>query len=83
MKEVTYNGLGGVMSIGTKKVKVLENYMTVEYDNKEARFTTMEQCLKHVVDNDIKEYQVWNVAKTKIKVLVKEEQPKWRQVKIG
>ena len=74
IKEATYNGLvGGVMSIGTKKVKVLQNFMTVEYGNKEARFTTMEQCLKFVVENDIKEYQVWNVAKTKIKVLVKEE----------
>ena len=73
MKEATYNGLGGIMSIGTKKVKVLENFMTLEFGDKEVRFTTMEQCLKYVLENDIKDYEIWNVAKTKIKVLVKKE----------
>lgn len=73
MKEATYNGLGGSMSIGTKKVKILENYMVVEFGDREARFASMQQCLNFVMEKEITDYQIWNVAKTKIKVLVKEE----------
>lgn len=72
MDEQTYNGIGGTMSIGTKKIKVLENYMVVEHGDYQAGFKTMEQCLNYVREKGIDEYQIWNVAKTKIKVLVKE-----------
>lgn len=72
MEEQTYNGIGGTMSIGTKKVKVLENYMVVEFGDKQAGFKTMDQCLNFIREQGIDEYQIWNVAKTKIKVLVKE-----------
>lgn len=58
---------------GEKKVKVLESYMLVEHGDYQAGFKTMEQCLNYVTDKDLKEYQIWNVAKTKIKVLVREE----------
>ena len=60
-------------AVGTKKVKVLENFMVLEFGDKEVRFTTMEQCLKYVVEHDIYDYEIWNVAKTKIKVLVRKE----------
>lgn len=59
--------------VGSKKVKVLENYMLVEYDDKQVGFKTMEQCLKYTTDNDIKEFTIFNVAEVRIKVIVREE----------
>lgn len=59
--------------IGTKSAKVLENYMVIEYDDKQVGFKTMEQCLNYLAEHDITEYKVFNVAEVKIKVLVREE----------
>lgn len=59
--------------VGSKKVKVLENYMLVEYDDKQVGFKTMEQCLTYTTDNDIKEFTIFNVAEVRIKVIVREE----------
>lgn len=63
----------GSGKVGTKKVKILENYMVVEHGDYQAGFKTLEQCMRYIAEKEIKEYQIWNVAKTKIKVLVKEE----------
>lgn len=60
-------------TVGTKKIKVLENYMVVEHGPYQAGFKTMEQCMRYIAENDIKEYEIYNVAKTKIKVLVRKE----------
>lgn len=59
--------------VGKKKVKVLENYMLVEYDDKQVGFKTMQQCLQYTTDNDIKEFTIYNVAEVRIKVIVREE----------
>lgn len=76
MKEVTYNGLNGVMSTGTKRVKILDNYMVIEFgDNLERQtgFKSMDQIWTFIKENNIEKYEIWNVAKTKIRVLVRKE----------
>jgi hypothetical protein len=62
--------------VGTKKVKILENYMVIEFgDNLERQtgFKSMDQIWNFIKENDIKKYEIYNVAKTKIKILVRKE----------
>lgn len=76
MKEVTYNGLNGVMSTGTKRVKILDNYMIIQFGDNLERQTglkTMDQIWNFIKENNIKKYEIWNEAHTRIRVLVRKE----------
>lgn len=61
---------------GDKRVKILENYIVIEFGEnleRQTSYQSMNQIWNFIKENDIKKYEIWNVAKTKIRVLLRKE----------
>lgn len=61
---------------GDKRVKILENYIVIEFGEnleRQTGYQSMDQIWNFIEENDIKKYEIWNVAKTKIRVLLRKE----------